>query len=340
MLAAVMREFHKDLSLEEIPIPKPGRGEVLVKVMASGLCASDLHLQDGKIASCRLPYVPGHEMAGVIVQLGDEVEGLETGDHIVAGIDIICGNCRFCRKGETNRCTGLVRIGFERNGSHEQYCVIPAANAFKISENVPFEQACILPDAVACTYHSIKTQGKVTAGDRVLILGVGGLGLQAVQIAKHFGAEVFATSRQDKKLEIAKSFGADHVINTKTANLYEEIVRLTDGEMLDVVFDNIGIETSVEESLQLVCKGGKVVVVGYSDENFVCNFQDLVIKEKEVIGIRGSTRQDLAEAICLVEKGIVVPYIYKTYPLREINEALSSLRNGGALGRTVVLPHE
>lgn len=338
MLAAVMREFHKDLCLEETPKPSPGCGEVLVHVKASGLCASDLHLQDGKIASCKLPYIPGHEMAGIIEEVGAGVTGVKVGDHIVAGIDIICGSCRHCRKGETNRCEHLVRIGFERNGSHEEYCVIPEANAFKISDKVPLEQACIIPDAVACSYHSIKTQGKVTAGDKVLILGVGGLGLQMVQIAKHFGAEVYATSRQDEKLKIAKQFGADHVINTKKQNLYDEIVHLTKGEMIDVVFDNIGIVTSVEDSVKLLCRGGKVVVVGYADDSFTCNFQDLVICEKEIIGIRGSTRQDLVETICLVEKGIVVPYIYKTYPLSEINEALNSLRNGGALGRTVVLP--
>lgn len=276
-------------------------------------------------------------MAGIVWELGENVTGLEKGQHVVAAIDVICGKCRFCRTGQTHLCRSLKRIGFELNGSHEEYAVVPKDNLFPIDESIPFEQAAVIPDAVVCMYHAIKDKGQVTAGDKVLILGVGGLGLQGIQIAKHFGAEVYATSRQDKKLELAKEFGANVVINTSKCDLKEEINKITDGEQCDVIFDNIGIKSSIEDSLKMLRPGGKIIAVGYSDPEFEANYQEVVIKEKEIIGIRGSSRQNLVEAIKMVEKGIVKPYIYKTYKLEEINEALDQLRHGGSLGRTVVV---
>ena len=337
MKAAFLREFGKGLSIEETDIPVPGPDEALVQVKASGLCASDLHIIDGILPTVKLNYIPGHEMAGVICKLGENVKGFYVGQHIVTAIDVICGHCRFCRTGQTHLCRSLKRIGFEINGSHEEYAVVPKDNLFPIAESVPFDQAAVIPDAVACMYHAIKDKGQVRAGDRVLILGVGGLGLQGLQIAKYFGAEVYATSRQDHKLEIAKQLGADGVINTAKEDLKDAIVKFTSGEMCDVIFDNIGIKDSIEQALTLLRPGGKIVAVGYSDPEFEANYQEMVIKEKEVIGIRGSSRQNLAETIQLVEKGIVKPYIYQTYPLEKINEALDQLRHGGSLGRTAIV---
>lgn len=336
MKAAVLRNFHQNLSIEEVEMPEPGYGEVLVKVRASGLCASDLHIIDGILPTVKLNYIPGHEMAGEVFKLGAGVSDWEIGQRVVASIDITCGHCKACLRGHSNRCRELKRIGFELNGSHEEYAVVPEGNLFSISDKIPFEQAAVIPDAVACMYHAIKNIGEITAGDKVLFLGVGGLGLQGVQIAKAFGAEVYATSRQDKKLELAAQFGADAVINTAGQDLSEEIKRITGGELCDVIFDNIGIQNSVDECLRLVRPGGKIIVVGYNDQEFTANYQELVIKEKEILGIRGSTKQDLVEAIQMIEKGIVTPYIYKTYTLDEINIALARLRNGETLGRTVV----
>ena len=336
MKAAVLRQFGQPLTMEDKPIPVPGPREVLVKVKASGLCVSDLHIQDGIIGTVRLPYTPGHEMAGVIVQLGEGVSRVKVGDHIVGAIDVTCGTCRYCLGGRTNLCRNLVRIGFERDGSHEEYCVIPEDNAFKVADLVPFDQMTSITDAVGCMYNAIKNRAKVRPGDRVLILGTGGLGMNAIQIAKLFGAEVYATSRQQDKLDISLKMGADAVINTKGQNLHEEIVRLTNGEMCDVVIDNIGIKTSINDSLKFVCSGGRVIVAGYNDPLFEADFQDVMKYEKEIIGIRGMTRQDLAEVIHFVETRKIVPFIFKTIPFAEINAGLDMLRTGEAKGRVVL----
>lgn len=340
MKAAVLKEFGKPLIIEEKEIPVPGAGEVLVKVMASGLCVSDIHIQDGMISTVSLPYTPGHEMAGVIKAVGEGVTNVAAGDHVTAAIDVVCGHCRYCRTGRTNLCSSLVRIGFERDGSHEEYCVIPAENAFPVAKWIPFEQVTGLPDAVGCMYNAIKNQAKVKPGDRVLILGTGGLGMNAIQLARIFGAEVYATSRQEEKIRISLDMGADAGINTREQDLMEEVISLTNGEMCDVVIDNIGIKGSVNDALKLVRPGGKVIITGYNDPYFEADYQDVMKFEKEIIGMRGMTRQDLTEVIRLVETKKIVPYVYKTIPFSRINEGLQMLRDGSAKGRVVLMMEE
>lgn len=160
--------------------------------------------------------------------------------------------------------------------------------------------------------------------------------MNAIQLAKVFGAEVYATSRQEEKNRISLEMGADGAINTREKNLQEEIVRLTGGGLCDVVIDNIGIRGSIREALKVTCPGGKVIVTGYNDPYFEADYQDVMKYEKEIIGMRGMTRQDLAEVIRLVEQKRVVPYVYKTIPFEEINEGLQMLKDGTAKGRVVL----
>ena len=213
---------------------------------------SDVHIQDGLLSTVRLPYTPGHEMAGVVCRLGEGVpEGaLYPGQHVVCAIDITCGHCRPCRIGRKNLCLNRVRIGFERDGSHEEYAVVPYENLLPIDSRIPFAQAAIIPDAVACMYHAVVTQGKVSGGDRVLFYGTGALGLQGVQIARHCGAEIYAAARTQAKLEKALEFGAHAAINTKQQDLYDELMRLTDGDLCDVIFDLVGNADTIDELLR------------------------------------------------------------------------------------------
>jgi len=178
----------------------------------------------------------------------------------------------------------------------------------------------------------------VRAGDVICILGIGGLGYQGIQIARHFGAEIISTSRKDVKIRMAEEMGSHHTVNTAAQDLFEEVQRITCGELCDVVFDIIGNESSVEDSLRICRPGGKVILMSYSVPTFRAPFQDIVIREKELIGIRGSTRQDIVESVKLVEKGTIKPHVYRTVPLDCINEALRDLGAGKSLSRTVVYP--
>jgi propanol-preferring alcohol dehydrogenase len=183
----------------DCPIPRPGPGEVLVRVRASGLCGTDLHLLSGRQPLGELPRILGHELAGEVAELGHGVAGWQVGDRVTAAIDVTCGRCRHCRTGETQRCTAMQRIRFERDGGHAEYVTLPAANLVALPADLSYEGAAILPDAVACMYHSLIHQGGLGAGQRVLILGVGGLGIHGVQIARLSGAQVLATSRRPER---------------------------------------------------------------------------------------------------------------------------------------------
>lgn len=339
MKAAILREFHQPLSVEEKPMPTPGPGEVLVKIMASGLCLTDCHIQEGIIKSVKLPYTPGHEMAGVVAQLGEGVpEGaLTVGQHVVCGIDITCGECALCRMGRENLCRKRIRVGFERDGSHAEWSVVPYTNLHPIADHIPFDQAAIIPDAVACMWHAIKDQGQVGPGCKTLMYGCGALGLQGVQLAKCLDAVVYASARTQAKLDLATQFGADAVINTREKDLIEEIDRLTDGEMCDVIFDLVGNADTLNLLLKCLRPGGKIVALAYAVENFLINCQETVIKEKEIIGIRGSTTENLCESIRLVEEGKIIPYVSKHFKLDEINDALDYLRASQSLGRSVLV---
>ncbi|MCL2489631.1 MAG: zinc-binding dehydrogenase [Propionibacteriaceae bacterium] len=336
--AAVLEQYGAPLALRQLPKPVPQAGEVLVRVMASGLCGTDLHMQDGRVAAVRLPHVPGHETSGVITAIGDDVDRVRVGDCIIVGIDVTCGTCRYCASGLPNLCARLTRFGFEKDGGLQEYMAIPARNALTFnSSKVSFAKAAIIPDAVACMYRAIKVQGQVCVADRVCLLGMGGLGFQGIQIAKLCGAETYCTSRHDEKLDIARSMGADHVINTAAQDLRQAILDSTGGELCDVVVDHIGSRTSVQAALDICRPGGRVVVVGYTDDEYCIDSQTMVLREKQIIGVRGSTIQDLTETIRLVEAGKIDPFVSNSYQLTKVNQALQSLRDGQSMGRTVVV---
>ncbi|MGM9521156.1 MAG: alcohol dehydrogenase catalytic domain-containing protein [Oscillospiraceae bacterium] len=334
MKAAVLKNFHEPFVVEELPIPKPKAGEVLVKVKASGLCLTDVHIQDGVLKTVKPPYTPGHELAGIVVELGEGVTNVKVGQHMCGWIDVVCHECAMCRMGRENLCLNRVRIGFERDGSHAEYVAIPAENVMPIAEDVPWPNAAVIPDAVACMYNAVAVQGKVKEGDRVLIAGMGALGVQGVQIAKHLGAKVYVSGRTPAKLDLALKFGADGVVNTREEKLQDGIERLTDGQLCDVTVDLIGTSSSIDEQLKCLRPGGKVIAAAYAADTFTVNYQEVVLKEKEIIGMRGSTPRALKEAIRLVEQKVIDPHVCKYWSIDEVNEAIDALRNFKNLSRT------
>jgi propanol-preferring alcohol dehydrogenase len=296
------------------------------------LCSTDLHLLSGRQPLGDLPRIVGHELAGDVAELGDGVTQWRTGDRVVAAIDVICGRCRHCLAGQTQLCTAMKRIGFERDGGHADYVAVPAANLVAVPEKISYEEAAILPDAVACMYHSLIHQGGVGIGQRVLILGVGGLGIHGVQIARNAGAEVLATSRQRQRLDLAEHYGAVGV-NTVTESLEDAVARFTDGEGVDVVADNIGTRASVLQGLSVLRPGGKFLVVAYLDETFEVPSIPLFKTEQEIIGCRGSTKQDLIDVVRLVEGGRLTPVLGASYALEDIDKAVARLESGELVGR-------
>ena len=332
MRAVVIANYGGSLQATRRPLPRPGPGEVLVRVRASGLCSTDLHLLSGRQPLGDLPRIVGHELAGDVVELGDGVAQWRTGERVTAAIDVTCGHCRHCLRGATQLCRAMQRIGFERDGGHADYVAVPAANLVALPEEIAYEAAAILPDAVACMYHSLIHQGGVGLGQRILILGVGGLGIHGVQIARSAGAAVLATSRQPQRVALAERYGAVGV-NTADEPLEAAVARFTDGEGVDVVVDNIGNRASVRQGLSVLRPGGKFLVVAYLDESFEVPSIPLFKTEQQIIGCRGSTRQDLIDVVRLVRTGQVTPVLGASYPLEQIGEAVARLESGDLVGR-------
>jgi propanol-preferring alcohol dehydrogenase len=335
MRAAVVARYGGALEVMDRPIPSPAVGEVLVKVRASGLCSTDLHLLSGRQPLGELPRILGHELAGDVAELGDGVAQWQVGDRVTAALDVTCGYCRHCLAGDTQLCQAKQRIGFERDGGHAEYVVVPAQNLVRIPDSLGYDAAAILPDAIACMYHSLIGQGRVGIGTRVLILGVGGLGIHGVQIARSAGAEVFATSRQANRVALARHYGAT-AINTGLRKLEPTIADLTGGDGVDVVVDNIGTRDSVRQGLSVLRPGGKFLVVAYLDESFEIPSMRLFATEQEIIGCRGSTKQDLIDVVRLVGTGQITPVIGAHYPLEHIQQAAARLESGDLVGRIVL----
>jgi 2-desacetyl-2-hydroxyethyl bacteriochlorophyllide A dehydrogenase len=335
MRAVVIARYGGTLQVADRPVPRPGPGEVLVAVRASGLCSTDLHLLSGRQKLGELPRIIGHELAGDVVELGEGVTTWRRGDRVTAALDVTCGRCRHCLAGQTQRCRTMRRIGFELDGGHAEYVVVPATNLVLLPEGIDYGAAAILPDAVACMYHSLIHQGGVGLGSRVLILGVGGLGIHGVQIAKSAGADVLATSRQPDRVALAEQHGAV-AVNTAHQSVEAAVSEFTDGEGVDVVADNIGTRDSVRQGLSVLRPGGKFLVVGYLDPTFEIPSMRLFTAEQEIIGCRGSTKQDLMDVVRLVQAGRVSPIIGAYYPLEKIQQAAERLESGDLVGRIVL----
>ena len=332
MQAVVIANYGGSLEVMNRPVPRPGFGEVLVKVRASGLCSTDLHLLAGRQPLGDLPRIVGHELAGDVLALGDGVTHWKTGDRVTAAIDVTCGRCRHCLAGDTQLCRSMKRIGFERDGGHTEYVTVPAANLVKVPTEISYEAAAILPDAIACMYHSLIHQGGVGIGQRILILGVGGLGIHGVQIARSAGAEVMAPSRQPQRSALAEHYGAIG-INTAQRSLAEAVAEFTHGEGVDVVADNIGTRESVRQGLSMLRPGGKFLVVAYQDESFEVPSIPLFKTEQQIIGCRGSTKQDLIDVVRLVQAGLITPVLGASYALDDIGKAVTRLESGELVGR-------
>jgi alcohol dehydrogenase, propanol-preferring len=341
MQAMVLREYNQPLRLEKVEDPKIGPGEVLIRVRACGVCASNIKYVEGAYPDVlTLPHILGHEPAGEVAGVGPGVQGFQKGDRVCVYVFITCGECIYCGRGEENNCPNVHRIGMELNGAYAEYVKAPARNVFKIPEGVSFEQASVLADSVATSFRAVREKAKVRVGDDVVIMGTGSLGINGVQIAKAAGARVIAVDIAPRKLEFAREFGADEAIDGSKQDVAKAIRSLTGGKGADSFLDFVGSGDSVRTGLQSLRRGGKLVVVGHDPHHPIQlkAFMDLIMEEAEIIGSHASTRQELIEVLNLVRLGRIKPVIGAQYPLSQANEAHHALKHQEQFGRIVLIP--
>ena len=339
MKAMVLREFNHPLQLEELEVPNIGAGEVLVIVKACGVCASDLLMVKGVIPHVTLPHILGHQPAGEVAKVGPEVKGFHPGDRVCIHIFDACGECLYCRMGQENNCIHSRRIGHELNGAYAEYVKAPAQSAFKIPDGVSYEEASILSDTVCTPFHALRGKAKVKMGEDVVIMGVGGLGIHAVQIAKVAGTRVIAVDLLPSKLEFAKTLGADMTIDPGREAVPEKVRSFTRGKGADAIIDFVGSHETIRNGLSSLRRGGRLVLVGCDPKSEVPSspFQ-IIIEELEISGSHASTRNEMSDVLTLVETGRIRPIISARFPLSEANEAHRLQQGGETLGKIVLIP--
>ncbi len=339
MKALVLREYHQKMSLENIADPVPDASDIILRVKACGVCGTDLKIVSGKIPPpiVTLPHTPGHEIAGEVVAIGSAVKNISVGQKGIAYFYIGCKDCEMCRTGRENVCSSIKRLGFELSGGFAEYVKMPAYNFCSYHGRISIDEIAILPDALATPYHALKTMAEVKAGQDVLVMGVGGLGIHAVQIAKLMGTRVFAVARREDPLKLAAEHGADFVINSSEEGSSKQVMEITQGRGVDVVIENVGSAESMRWSLPRLKRRGRLVLVGYDPLHpYPLNAMEMHYNEWILCGSRVSTKQELLEVIDLVERGRIKPVVYKRFPWEKANEAIEQLQERTGVGRIVL----
>jgi len=338
MKTMVLSQYNTPLEIHDREIPRVDSGEVLLKVKACGICQTDLKIIRGVIPPpiVTLPHVLGHEVVGEVVAVGDLVSEVQPGEVGVVYSYVTCHDCNLCLAGRENLCIHLERIGFEREGGFTEYLKIPAYNFCAFSKDLAVEKMAILADAIGTPYRAITGLAKVRPGQNVLIVGAGGLGIHAVQIAKLCGANVTVVDLDHNARDLAKIYGADETLDPDEAA--QTILEQTGGLGVDVVIEIVGYPETLDWSLPALKSGGKLILVGYAPEHpFALNTMMMHYNEYEIIGCRFVTKSELLELIKLVENGKIKPVVTQTFPFDQANAALETLKEGKSLGRIVLV---
>lgn len=336
--AVLLREFKKPLEVTELNMNETVSGEeVLIRVEATGVCYRDVLTTDGYIPIPRKPVVPGHEIAGRIVKVGEGVREFKEGDRVTSLIHVPCGSCSHCKGGEEHLCRNRKLYGEDLDGSYAEYVKANARSLIKVGENVSTEAAAISACVTGMLLHALKYRAKVSDGEVVLVTGAGGgVGIHAVQVAKALGCTVIAYTTSQWKEDAVSKVGADHVI--VSSEKFSEQVKNISGDGVDVVLESVGGPT-LEQSLRSLRRGGRAVVVGNVDPRPVpVALGIMILKENSILGSYSSRKKDVVEALKLSSEGKIKPIIHDTLPLDEAQEAHDMLRRRGALGRIILKP--
>src|ERR1700754_4201836 len=295
----------KTVALEDVPIPEPGPGEVLVKVAFCGICHSDLSLINGTFPA-QVPVVTqGHEASGTIAKLGPGVTDRSEGDRVVVAAGRPCQRCPNCRRGDTANCLRIQLMAFAYDGAWAEYTVAQAAGLTRVPDNVSLEQAAILADAVSTPYGAVVRTGKVAVGEAVGVWGVGGVGTHIVQLARLIGAApVIALDINPAVLERAVELGADYAFDSRDDDLRDKIAEVNGGRKLDVAFDAVGLKTTFEQALDSLTSGGRLVGVGMSAESPTVGPTAMFgLSRKQALGHLGYQNVDIETLAKLVSYG-------------------------------------
>jgi len=350
MKAARIIRPKEPLAIESVPTPKPKGTQILIKVMSTGVCHSDLHLWEGGYAGpagiimkvedrgVRFPLIPGHEVAGIVEGFGEDVEGFRTGERVLVYPWIGEGLCPACRAGEENLCDKPHSLGVYQDGGYAEYVLVPHYKYLvKIGEQSMDDVASLACSGLTA-FSAIKNAG-VKPEEFLVIVGAGGLGLMGVQIAKMLTNSTIAVlDLDDKRLDEARKLGADYTINSSSKDPAKEIKDLTNGLGADAIVDFVNASKTVGTDINLLRKRGRLVLVGLFGGSVELNLALMPLRAFKIIGSYTGKYTDLVELVSLAKKGVIRSVVSRRFKLDEANDALTQLKEGKIIGRAVIAP--
>ena len=346
MKAMVLPGPGAPLRLEVVPVPKIGPNDVLLRVRATGvgLTVVIMTAVPGRVTS--FPRIPGHEVAGEVVEVGAEVSHVKVGERVTCHFYLTCGTCRFCRSGRETLCTAFRgNVGMACDGAYAEYVALPAANVTPIPAEVSDLDAAIAADAICTPYHACREEARVGPGDTVLIVGAGGgVGIHGVQMAKLCGGWVIAADIGDDKLAAAKECGADALVDVRDGDLAGQVRRLTGGRGVDAAIDFVASRQTLEGSLASLARAGRLVIIGSrprdvfgEDTSFTVNPGRMLSEMLEIHGSRYVTLAEIQQTLELLRQKKIRAIVSRTFPLEGAEEAHELLRKNALVGRAALL---
>ncbi|MEM3130049.1 MAG: galactitol-1-phosphate 5-dehydrogenase [Nitrososphaerota archaeon] len=331
----------KDIRIEDVPEPKISDNDVLIKVKAVGICGSELHAYEGTSERRKPPLIMGHEFSGEVEEVGKNVKNLIKGDKVVVNPIIRCLKCEQCLNGRSNICENMRLIGLHTPGAFAEYIAIPSENCYKIPDNLSFEEASMV-EPLSVGLHAINLANMKINSDVAIIGGTGVIGLCTLQVVKIVGVgRIICTGTRENKLKIAEKLGANILINVKEIDPIKKIMEITNRKGIDIAFEAVGIQETVQQAISMVKKGGSVVVIGMLAKKMELEMLDIVTKEKKIIGSYGYTPLDFKTALNLIaeEKVNVKPLITHVFSLNEISKGFEVLsKNREEVIKVIIKP--
>jgi D-arabinose 1-dehydrogenase-like Zn-dependent alcohol dehydrogenase len=339
--AAVIYEVGAPLEIQEMPDPTLGPADAVIRVEACGICRSDWHLWQGDLKA-QLPLVPGHEFAGVVAAVGQDVKGFRPGDRVTLPFHLACGHCEHCYTGHSNLC-GAGAIGFAMNGGYAQLARVPNAdvNLIRLPEGVDFVTAASLGCRYMTAYHGVVDRAQVRPGEWVAVFGAGGVGLSAVQIASAIGARVIAVDISDEKLMVAKGEGAELTVNAASGSAHQAIKELTGGGA-NVSIDALGSAKTAVPGVLSLKKGGRHLQIGLTGKedkgSIALPVDAMTLQELSFIGSMGCPISSYKGLLSLVETRRLKPreLVTRTVALNQVNEVLTAMSDFKTVGFNVI----
>ncbi len=325
-----------------IPDPTPAPGEVVVQVHAAGICHSDAHYRSGAAGSNVLPRILGHEVSGLVVALGVGVTSHRIGDRVCLHYLVTCGQCDHCIAGREQFCAAGQMLGNNRDGGYAEFIVVPARNAVPLPDEIAFEHGAVMMCSSATSLHALR-RGRLALGESVAVIGIGGLGISAVQLARALGAvEVFAIDLDAAKLDIARRFGAV-TIQAGATDVVQAVRDATHGRGVDVAVELIGTPDTMHQAVRMLAVHGRAAIAGLSRLPLAIDaYRELLGPETEIIGVNDHLLAEMPLLIELVQRGALdlSPVVTQTVPLdaTAVNRVLDDLDAYRAPLRTVIVP--